>query len=145
MRTNKLVTQIWMAAVLACALTIAAGFGVPLAAQGEPARVAGEIRDQEGRTVAGATLELKNSATGETFNLTTDGSGKFNRSGLPAGKYTIALKQKDTVVYSMDAVLSPGEEALLNFNFKEMKDKEEAEAEAEARRMSSVHRHLSQH
>jgi iron complex outermembrane recepter protein len=51
--------------------------------------LAGTVLDQTGKAIQGATVALKNEATGITRTVTTDSDGRFSASGLPPGAYTI--------------------------------------------------------
>ena len=142
MKTNKLLTHIGMAAALST-LIILAGVGVPVRAQvaapapaqgGAPARVFGGIKDEMGRPVPGVALSFKNAMTGQTFDVTADTFGQYSRAGVPAGNYTVTLKQKGMTIYMADEVFTAGQEAKLDFDFKEIHAKEEAEATEAAKK-----------
>ncbi|MGB8523079.1 MAG: carboxypeptidase regulatory-like domain-containing protein [Candidatus Acidiferrales bacterium] len=63
-------------------------------------RLDGEIIDRDGKPYTDVTVELKNPATGQTYNLKTDKNGKFTQIGLPDGVYTITLtNKKDNLSY----------------------------------------------
>src|SRR5262245_37643649 len=53
----------------------------------------GEIRsrvvDSNGAVVAGANVEIKNQATGETRTVVTNSDGEYTVSKLPVGVYTV--------------------------------------------------------
>jgi len=124
--------QVWKAAALACALFLVAGFA---SAQNQPAKIHGQVLDVQGNPLAGMTVILKNSATGQTVDAITDNMGRFLRNNVPPGSYSVVLKMKDQVAYELVATLSPGQDAELNVNFKQLQAKvgsEQAEAEKKA-------------
>jgi tetratricopeptide (TPR) repeat protein len=133
-KTIKLVKQIGMAVMLMIALIVSAGFGAPVAAQDATARVSGEVRSDQGRAGAGVTVSLQNQATGETFEATTNTFGRYTESNLPAGSYTISIKQGENLLYTIEVDLAAGEDKPLDFDFAEIRAGEEAAAEEAARK-----------
>jgi tetratricopeptide (TPR) repeat protein len=79
------------------------------------------------------TVTLTNTTTSQVFDTITDGQGRFVRSGIPAGNYTVTLTFNGEVVYETIAVLAAGQEMILNINFKELQAQQEADQEAAAR------------
>jgi iron complex outermembrane recepter protein len=73
-------------AVSLCVLFCAAGW-VPLRAQ-DAGTLAGTVLDQTGKAIRGATVVVRNDATGVSRTITTDSDGHFSAAGLPAGTYT---------------------------------------------------------
>jgi hypothetical protein len=51
----------------------------------------GAVTDPNGEVVAGATVQVKNNATGETFKAATAGNGTFSIPALDAGTYTVTV------------------------------------------------------
>ena len=58
-----------------------------IAAQTYRGSLRGTVYDPQGSAVAGATVNLTNAATGELRTTTTDGSGQYTITSLPAGQY----------------------------------------------------------
>jgi len=65
-----------------------------LTAFGQTAALNGAVTDPNGEVVAGATVQVKNSVTGEEFKATTSGNGTFSIPALAAGTYTVTLNAK---------------------------------------------------
>ncbi|HJY87753.1 MAG TPA: tetratricopeptide repeat protein [Candidatus Acidoferrales bacterium] len=113
---------------LALALGPLSAWLAPEAAAQSLGTLTGEVRDLEGKPFADVTLIIKNSEMGQTFETKTDKSGKYFQSGLRGGIYIVTVKVKDQVVYETNTRVSSGEEAKLNFNFKELSQKQGAAA-----------------
>src|SRR6266403_104257 len=56
-------------------------------AQSTNAAVGGQITDEQGRVVPGATVVLTNLNTGVTYDARTNGDGFYNAPSLPPGIY----------------------------------------------------------
>jgi TonB-dependent receptor len=74
-----------VALVVLC--TVAAA--LPLFAQGAPATITGQLTDETGGRLPGATVTIRESRTGRERVVMTDGSGQFTAGGLPPGTYTL--------------------------------------------------------
>ena len=72
--------------VCVCVLFCAAVL-IPLRAQ-DAGTLAGAVLDQTGKAIRGATVVVRNDATGVSRTVTTDSDGHFSAAGLPAGTYT---------------------------------------------------------
>jgi hypothetical protein len=64
----------------------------PNTGEGASNTVTGVVKDPQGAVVAGATVIVKNEATGQTFTATTDGEGAFRSQMLAAGNYTVTVE-----------------------------------------------------
>jgi hypothetical protein len=53
--------------------------------------LSGTVKDPAGAVVAGAQINVRNEATGETRSATTDGEGRFKVEGLAPGRYTVSI------------------------------------------------------
>lgn len=62
------------------------------AAQSGTTGVNGMVKDQNGASIAGATVRLSNPATGFERSVTTDEDGKYNFSTLPPDTYQIEVQ-----------------------------------------------------
>jgi hypothetical protein len=73
-------------------LTLLAALSSAAAAQGLLARVAGTVRDDAGKPVAGATITATNPEQApSTFTATTDDKGRFGILGLRRGAWVFAI------------------------------------------------------
>ena len=79
-------------------LTVIAGLllglssAVPLRAQSIYGTITGTVSDQSGAVVPGASVLLKNGATGEVRKSDTNNEGYFSYSSVPAGTYSLTVK-----------------------------------------------------
>jgi hypothetical protein len=55
------------------------------------APLSGVVKDSAGGVVPGATVVVKNVATGQTFEATSNTSGGYSIAGLQAGQYTVTV------------------------------------------------------
>ncbi len=80
----------WLRA--ACALALACGLALPLAAQTDvtTSRISGTVTDSNGAALPGVTVEAKNTETGLVRNELTDSAGFFNLLNLPTGTYDVS-------------------------------------------------------
>jgi hypothetical protein len=54
--------------------------------------ITGFVVDSNGAAVAGATVQVQNTATGATTHITTEGKGEFTLPHLPAGEYLVTVE-----------------------------------------------------
>jgi tetratricopeptide (TPR) repeat protein len=117
---------------MACLLSLSLGSVAPAWSQaakpGTPARVSGEMRDVSGNLSPNVTVTFTNSTTKQTFDTVTDARGHFVRGGLPEGNYSVTFTFNRQVVYETVLILSAGQDAMLNVNFKELQAKEATDA-----------------
>jgi hypothetical protein len=64
-----------------------------LAAQTFRGTILGTVTDPSGNVVAGATVKVRNTATGLERTVTTSASGSYTISELPIGTYSVAVTQ----------------------------------------------------
>jgi len=77
--------------LLACAL-LAASATSALAGQGTTSRVGGTVTDSSSATLPGATVTLKNDATGITLTTVTNEAGIYAFESVPTGRYTLTVE-----------------------------------------------------
>ena len=63
----------------------------PLYGQVAGATLSGTVSDQSGAIVPNAKVTIKNTATGLTRGIITDGAGVYSAPNLPAGRYDILV------------------------------------------------------
>jgi Carboxypeptidase regulatory-like domain len=93
-------------AVLACTPFL-------LAQTPDMATVRGQVRDQSRAAVVGAEIKIKNDAVGSERTTTSDSSGAFFFSGLPAGSYTLSTHKQGFADVTRDLTLAGGSTAQL--------------------------------
>jgi Carboxypeptidase regulatory-like domain/TonB-dependent Receptor Plug Domain/TonB dependent receptor len=97
-------------------------FSIPAFAQFDSATVLGTIRDANGAALPGATITLKNNATGIATTANTDGNGDYQFPNVKIGEYrlsaeiqgfTTALTDKIVVTINarqrVDLTMQPGQ------------------------------------
>jgi iron complex outermembrane receptor protein len=92
-----------LAAAILCALLCVVAIA-PLRAQTAIASVAGAVLDPDGKPVANVTVTLKNEASGETVNATSDGEGRFSAPVPAAGSYTLEATAPGFGIYRASGV-----------------------------------------
>jgi len=65
---------------------------VAVMAQATTGTLRGTVTDSNGGVVAGATVTVKNQATGSVFTSTTTTDGTFDASALQPGEYTVTVE-----------------------------------------------------
>jgi hypothetical protein len=90
-------------------------FGVSLPhrvyAQGTTATLGGTIMDSSGAVIPQATVQLKNTTSGDLRTTQSNGSGVFSFSAIPSGDYTLDIKAKGFSTFEQTGVhLDPGDE-----------------------------------
>src|SRR5689334_4515534 len=79
------------------------------------AEVRGEVRDMQGRPVAGASVVYTNSDSGKTYQFKTDASGQYYGIGLLLGWYNLTIAGPGgKQIYSGKKFLSAGESQKFN-------------------------------
>src|SRR3954471_19435733 len=81
--------------------------------------IQGTVQDEQGATVPGATVEVKNVETNLTKTLKTDENGRFVFLQLPPGRYTlIASKSGFATIKQEEFTLTVGQAANLDLKMK---------------------------
>src|SRR4051812_16851444 len=76
----------WIPAILAL-LTV---LGPSAAVAQSTASISGVVKDTAGNMLPGVSVTIKNDASGETQEVLTDGTGRYQVSALGAGSYTVS-------------------------------------------------------
>ena len=85
------------------------------AAQGTTSRVAGTITDRDGGRLPGATVTLRNEATGVTFDAVTNENGTYSFDSVQVGRYTLTVELQGFKRFtSADNQVRIGEPATIN-------------------------------
>ena len=77
--------------ILLCALAVVCAAAPPVLAQGNPTSLSGVVTDTAGGVVPGASVVVKNAATGVTFETVSSSSGTFNVPALDPGVYSVTV------------------------------------------------------
>ncbi|MGH9534392.1 MAG: carboxypeptidase regulatory-like domain-containing protein [Terriglobales bacterium] len=77
--------------VWAWALALALGAAGPLWAQFTTASFGGQVKDASGGVVAGATVRLRDTGTGQVFTQRTAAQGRYLFPALPVGAYQLTV------------------------------------------------------
>jgi hypothetical protein len=100
---------------LAVAVVLALGAVHSARAQVNTVNLSGSVLDPQDLAVAGATVTVKNLATGAERTAQTDSSGRYEIVGLPPGHYSVAFESKGFAkVENPDVVLTLGVAAEIN-------------------------------
>jgi len=75
-------------ALITCFIVV---FSMAVSAQVLKGSISGTATDPEGAVIPGATVKATNVATGAVYNTTTDASGLFRFSLIPAGEYKVDI------------------------------------------------------
>ncbi len=97
-------SRVWMLTLRAWALVVAVTL-VPCGARAaDTSGISGNVRDADGRPIAGAAVRLSGPAG---FGSTTDAAGAFRFATVPAGEYTLAVTKSGyaTFVSIVDAFI----------------------------------------
>jgi hypothetical protein len=102
-------------------------------AQELAATLTGTVTDPSGAVVAGATVSVHNNETGvDVRSLTTTSTGNFNITNLPAGRYTVTVRNAGFESYvANEVILNVAEKHTLDVSLKTGKTSETIEVTAE--------------
>ena len=106
---------------LALGLLLVFAFAVRASAQTQITTgvIQGTVQDEQGATVPGTSVEVKNSDTNLTKSLKTDENGRFVFLQLPPGRYTLtASKQGFATLKQEEFTLTVGQAANLELKMK---------------------------
>jgi hypothetical protein len=92
------------AALLLSVIALLAGCVNPVRAQSSQGVIGGTVLDAQGAAVAGATVTLKDIATGITLNTTTNASGDYLVPNLKIGTYTLTVQHDGFRRYTREGI-----------------------------------------
>jgi iron complex outermembrane receptor protein len=102
-------------------------------------QIAGTVRDASGAPVSGAAVTITNQQTGATRAVTSDASGAFAATGVPAGVYTVTAELKRFARSTQkDVRVAAGATANVDFTLEAAKREEEVTVTA-MKREETVH------
>ena len=128
MRSANRIRNGFIAIMALCAVLL---FAPGISAQ-NMGSAAGEVKNLEGKPFADATVVIKNKESGQTYTAKTDKNGHFVQIGIRPGIYIVNFSgldptSKQQLTYETNAAITSGEEAKLDFNFKDILSKQTAE------------------
>src|SRR5579863_3761362 len=89
--------------------------GLPVFSQGNFGRILGDVTDQSGGVVSGATVTVLDTQRGVSRTLITDDAGEYNAPTLIPGTYTIRVEAKGfSRVERQNVVLEVGHEVRID-------------------------------
>jgi len=99
------------------ALLVVMGAGINhLYGQAATATVQGTVTDMSGSAVPAADVQLKNTGTGATRTVSTDGTGRFRAPDMQVGSYDVAAtKSGFSTVAHNNVTLNVGAEVVVDF------------------------------
>lgn len=98
-----------LACLFACLLSTTGLFG-----QSGAATIQGTVQDPTGAAVPGATIAIKNQATGVSVDTTSNSDGFYSAPGLLAGKYTASFSATGLKKYEAPITLANGQVLVFN-------------------------------
>lgn len=91
-------------------------FASPLPAQAAGASLSGSVTNAAGTAVAGATVVVKNAATGASVQTQTDSAGKYVVDNLAAGDYEVTVSAPALASRTSNVTIAPPAAQTLNFS-----------------------------
>ncbi|HKS71956.1 MAG TPA: carboxypeptidase-like regulatory domain-containing protein, partial [Terriglobales bacterium] len=92
--------------------------------------IQGTVTDQSDAVVPGATVTIRNVATGQTIVRTTSGSGIYNSGPLNPGNYTVSVDAKGFSAVNLPTVVTIGNISPGNIKLGVASEKQEVTVEA---------------
>ncbi len=104
-------------AALAALLLVAFGGITRLDAQGATATILGTVADSSGAVISGATVQVKNTGTGQVQTTQSDAQGRFRVPDLGVGNYEVqASRDGFATVVHKGVLLTVGSENVVDFS-----------------------------
>jgi tetratricopeptide (TPR) repeat protein len=111
-----------VASLTGCVITLA------LSAQAPTGTVAGQVYDEQGQPLAGATVVIRgDERSGLRLETETDADGEFSQPDLQPGRYHLLLLREGQILWSFPLTLPPNQERLrVEIDLKRLRDAAEA-------------------
>ena len=78
--------------------------------------ISGNVRDQQGGALAGASIRIVNDENGQSVTVLTDSTGRFHALSMPAGTYSLATSKQGLQNAEVKGLeLSVAQEVVVNF------------------------------
>ncbi|HLK53444.1 MAG TPA: carboxypeptidase regulatory-like domain-containing protein, partial [Candidatus Angelobacter sp.] len=126
-------TRVRVFTTLLCILFVCSG---ALFAQAPAGRLHGQITDQTGAVIPGASITVKNSS-GLVVSATSDGAGSYDVKNLPAGKYTISVTAKGFAPTKQEVEIATGQNLNANIPMEILIKEENIEVQSDAAKVST--------
>jgi len=94
--------------------------------------IVGTVTDQSGAVLNGATVTIKNTATGQVVDLTTNSTGAYNSGALLPGTYNVQFSAKGFSKVSTMLTVQVGNTATANVKLEIGKESQVIEVQASA-------------
>src|ERR1700687_1964142 len=107
--------------IIAVSMMLFSGLFAAVAAYSQVtgATLAGTVTDASGAAIPGAQVSVRNTATGNTREFTTDSAGFYTAPNITAGTYEVRASAKGfSTAVQPNVVLGVGAQQLLNFSMK---------------------------
>ena len=104
--------------------------------------VKGVAKDESGKPIQGATVELLNAENGRKATLKTNSKGEYFSIGIAAGTYKFSLIVDGKVVSSADKVpVQAGEERVIDFDLAKDRGLKPGISEEQQKKIAEVQKH----
>src|SRR5882724_1271966 len=99
--------------------------------------IVGTVTDQSGALLNGATVTIKNNATGQVVDLTTNATGAFNSGALQPGSYNVQVASKGFSTVSTMLTVQVGNTSTANVKLQIGKESQVVEVQASAQQVNT--------
>jgi tetratricopeptide (TPR) repeat protein len=105
--------------------------------------VKGVAKDETGKPIEGATVELLNSDNGRKLNLKTNSKGEYYSLGVPLGTYKISLIKDGNVIFFFEKLsVVSGEEQVVDFDLAKLRAQQKPViSEEQQKKIAEVQKH----
>src|ERR1700730_1788762 len=126
--------------ILTCLVCVALfGTMCRLGAQGTTATILGTVTDVSGAAVPEATVQAKNTGTGNVQNTSSDDQGRFQLADLQVGEYEVAVtKQGFSNVVHRNVVLAVGSRTVVDFSMQVGQQEQTITVESQASQVETT-------
>ncbi|HTV60756.1 MAG TPA: carboxypeptidase regulatory-like domain-containing protein [Verrucomicrobiae bacterium] len=91
------------------------------AALAQTEQLNGQVLDKDGKPYPGVTVQIKNTATGQTFTTKTDKNGNYVQLGVTSGVYDVTFSNaQDNFTYTQRVQVMPDQSTPLNISVKDL-------------------------
>ncbi len=87
-----------------CVVAVVVVALIPAAFAQITATVKGTVKDEQGKPMSDATIELQNNDNGQKYKLKTNNKGEYFSLGIMPGKYKVTLEKDGQPIFQMTNV-----------------------------------------